>query len=54
MDEIILAYKRLLRLLEEEYEKIGCSLEGDYLEKYRSCLSEEMQIVTSNLRALYK
>ena len=52
MEEILNRYARLIRLLEEEEEKIGLSLGGEIGDAYRAVLREERQDVEKNLTFL--
>lgn len=53
MDDIILKYRELLRLLEEEYDALGAALDGEILQKYRQILKDEIDLVHTNLRLFY-
>ena len=53
MDDLIFEYKRLLRLLEEDEERIALSLQGDFLEKYRFILKKEKEMIETQIRKLY-
>ncbi len=53
MEDLIQCYKKLLRLLEEEDEKIALSLQGSYLDQYRKILQKEREGVEEKLRQLY-
>lgn len=52
MEELIRRYRELLRLLEEDEQKISLCLQGELLEKYRAILAKERQLVEDRLRSL--
>lgn len=53
MEDLIRCYQKLIRLLEEEDEKIALSLQGPYLEQYRKILRKERERIEEKLRELY-
>lgn len=53
MEDLIRCYQKLIRLLEEEDEKIALSLQGPYLEQYRRILRKERERIEEKLRELY-
>ena len=53
MDDIVYAYQRLRCLLEEEYRSAEKALKGDYLDRYRKILLEEMKIVEDDFHRFY-
>ena len=46
MEDLIRCYQKLIRLLEEEDEKIALSLQGPYLEQYRKILRQRMHLLS--------
>ena len=54
MEEQIYRYRKLIELLEEEYQIIGEVLEGELLEQYRSILLEETGKIKNNSRLFYE
>ena len=54
LEELLHRYAALIRLLEEEEEKIELSLGGELGDAYRAVLQEERQDVEKNLALLKK